>query len=174
MSDTTVIVAGKDELLRLTNDAWSSLVAATELLTQEQWTGPTDAAGWTVKDHVAHVTAWDVAAIALLERHVPMQTTTRVSDAAWASGSFDIINEEIRQQHLNVSVEAIKAQRTTVFNQLVKILEGYSEDELAAPKVIAGMSRGEQPLKDEFYAYFAKHYEEHLGYIQGILGKNES
>jgi hypothetical protein len=174
MTDATLIVADKDQLLRLTNDAWSSLIAATELLTQEQWTGPTDAAGWTIKDHVAHVTAWDVAAIALLERQVPMQTTAKVSDAAWASGNFDIINEEIRQQYLKVSVESIKAQRTTVFNQLVRILEGYSEKELAAPKVIAGMSRGEQPLKDEFYAYFPHHYLEHLGYIQGILGNGES
>ena len=174
MTEIMPDIADKDALLAHTREAWTEFLIGTNGLTPVQWTANTDPAGWTVKDHVAHVTAWDLAVIDLLDGGAPIQSSLGVSDAAWTSGSFDPINEEIRQRHIDQSVDAVKAQRDTVHARLVTLLEGYKDKDLDAPKVIAGLSNGEKPLKFEFYEYFPKHYREHLGYITAILDDDAS
>jgi len=71
-----------DDFRRWTTERWQSFVDAADALSDEQWTGPTDTSGWTVKDHVAHVTRWDESLIALVRDGIPRQTTLRVPDQA--------------------------------------------------------------------------------------------
>jgi len=46
----------KQTLIDSTTTAWTTFVTYVDALTDEQWTEPRDAAGWSVKDHVSHVT----------------------------------------------------------------------------------------------------------------------
>jgi hypothetical protein len=169
MTDTVPEIADKAELQRLTQDAWLAFITFTDHLSLEQWTTPTDAAGWTVKDHVAHVTAWDRAVADLLEHKKPIQRTLGVSDAAWTSGSFDPINAEVREHHVKKTVDTVKTERDAIYRRIWAIIDGYSDDDLNEGHDIPGLSKGEQPLKIEFYEYFPRHYRQHLSYIQAIV-----
>jgi hypothetical protein len=54
---------------RLTDlsQAWTALNAVLDQLTQVEKTGPKDAQGWTVKDHLAHLAAWERSVIFMLQ-----------------------------------------------------------------------------------------------------------
>ena len=64
MSEQQVMT--RDELLANIQREWDSLQAYLITLTPDLVTRPTDAAGWTVKDHVAHLAVWEDSMNALL------------------------------------------------------------------------------------------------------------
>ena len=60
----------KAEFQQQLADAWSQLQQTLDSLTEEQMTERRDSAGWTVKDHLAHLIPWEQGMIALL-KHEP-------------------------------------------------------------------------------------------------------
>jgi hypothetical protein len=123
-------ISTKQELITYTTTAWDALVAYVDGLTAEQWSGPKDAAGWSVTDHVAHVTHWDRAVIARLRNNVPMPETLGISEPAWAAESFDPMNEEIRRVAPIDSVHKLKADRDTTWTDLVSLMGELSAEQL--------------------------------------------
>ncbi|MEP7292650.1 MAG: maleylpyruvate isomerase N-terminal domain-containing protein, partial [Chloroflexota bacterium] len=65
MSETQPI--NQAELLEKIQAGWDALQACIATLTPEQITIPTDAAGWTVKDHLMHLTVWQEGVWHMLE-----------------------------------------------------------------------------------------------------------
>ena len=57
----------KAELLEKMRTGWNELLAFIATLTPEQMSTPTDAAGWTMKDHLMHLAVWQEGVYALLE-----------------------------------------------------------------------------------------------------------
>ena len=49
----------KAELLARIQSGWDQFSAFLTTLTPEQLTRPTDAAGWTVSDHLSHIAFWE-------------------------------------------------------------------------------------------------------------------
>jgi len=174
LTEVRTTPTSKKELIDTATRSWQAFITFTDNLAPGQWTGPTDPAGWSVKDHVAHVTAWDKAVIELLRHHTPEQRTLGVSDAAWTAGGFDPMNEEIRQQTLNHSPEAVRARRDDVWADLLDVLQGYSEKDLAGSASATGLTAKDISCLQLFDEYFAQHYDEHLRYIQVIVTGGES
>jgi hypothetical protein len=138
MADTMTVPTNKAELLAYTEERWRAFVAYTDTLTEAEWTGPTDAAGWAVKDHVAHVVVWVRTEIALLRHRVPMQQSLGISDAAWNAGN-DPINEEVRQLTIGDSPAAVRAEGDRVFRKFVEVVSRLSDDDLARPATDFGL-----------------------------------
>ena len=65
MSDFQVTTT---ELVSRMQKGWDDFQAYLKTLTLEQVTQPTDAAGWTVKDHIIHLATWEDGVYALLEK----------------------------------------------------------------------------------------------------------
>jgi hypothetical protein len=169
MTDLRTKPTNKAELIEATGASWEAFITFTDNLAPEQWTEPTDPAGWTVKDHVAHVTAWDAAVVELFRHHTPQQRTLGVSDAAWTAGGFDAMNEEIRQQTIGDAVEVIQARRDRTWTEVLAIVDGYSEADLAKPASATGLTGRDTTLLDFFLDEFPGHYDEHRRYIQVIV-----
>ncbi|HQF70663.1 MAG TPA: maleylpyruvate isomerase N-terminal domain-containing protein, partial [Promineifilum sp.] len=55
---TDFYVFAKDALLDEIGRAWDELNRALDELTPTQMSGPTDANGWRVQDHLSHMGAW--------------------------------------------------------------------------------------------------------------------
>ena len=173
MSEKVSALTTKQDLIAQTITAWNTFVTYVDGLTAEQWTEPRDAAGWSVKDHVSHVTHWDRAVIAALRNQVPMRETLGISETAWSAGSFDPMNEEIRHLADTEGVDRVKADRDATWADLVALMDELSEEQLGQSGGEAGLAVGTRPLAEpvlEVLAdYWAGHYAEHLRDIQAIV-----
>ncbi|MEQ8672174.1 MAG: DinB family protein [Aggregatilineales bacterium] len=58
------------DLLRQIQESWNELQTVVASLTEEQLTRSTDAAGWTVKDHLIHLSIWEIGGTCLARRQI--------------------------------------------------------------------------------------------------------
>ena len=170
MAATMTNPTTKAELLAYTEERWRVFVASTDALSEAEWTGPTDAAGWSVKDHVAHVVVWIRTEIALLRHRVPMPQSLGISDAVWAGGD-DPINEEVRQLTIGDSPAAVRAERDRVFRKFVQVVSRLSDDDLARPATDFGFDEAGMSLLAVLNQYNGDHFPEHRGYIETIVAQ---
>lgn len=172
MDSATEPIITRQQLVENATAAWQLFVAYVDQLSDAQWDAPRDSAGWSVKDHVAHVSRWDRAAIALLQDGIPFQQSLGITDTAWTSDSYDPLNEEIRQQTLTTSVASLKEERDATWSDLIALLSQLDEAFLASPGADAGLAIGNRPVTQPVGAvlneYFAQHYQEHLEHIKAF------
>ena len=163
----------KQELLVFTIASWQDLIADLDRLSDAQWTDPQDAAGWSIKDHVAHITQWDRAVIGQLRDGIPMQQSLGVTDADWGPADFTAINETVRQTTLHDSVATVIADRDATWQALLALLQGMSDDQFAAPVMASGLAVGDTELTgsvlEELVQSLGIHYADHRQYIAAIV-----
>jgi len=168
MTEATSMPANKAELLDDLHGRWDEFVRYIDSFSHEQWTGPADPAGWTVSDHVAHVTAWDRAVVELFRDRIPEQRTLQVSDVAWATGT-DAINEEIRQRTSGRPVGMLKSERDATFADLADAVANFSDEDLERPGGEFGLDEGGKCLREVLVGYLGGHYDEHRQYIVALV-----
>lgn len=172
MTDTKTIPANKTELLAYDEQQWQAFVQSTDGLSDAEWTGPADARGWTVKDHVMCVVSWTRAEIALLQFGTPLKESQGMSDALWDTWDFDQWNEHVRQQWINESPTAVRAERDRVFKKLIEVLSGLSDDDFTRPAAEFGYGwEGDKSLLKVLTEYHGDHFAEHRGYIEAIVAQ---
>ena len=171
MAEIMTVPTTKAELLAYTEERWRAFVTYADALSEAEWTGPTDAGGWSVKDHVAHVVTWVRAEIALLRHRTPLQKSAGIPDAVWNAGDFDPINEEVRQQTIGDSPAAVRAERDRVFRKLVEVVSRFSDDDLARPANDFGLDEQGKSLLAVLTEYHGDHFAEHRGYIAIIVAQ---
>lgn len=146
---------------------WSELA---EVVNQVQDAGgltKVGADGWTVKDHLAHVGAWERSLLALLEGE----------DRAAAMGVFetpegtDAINEKIRKLHLMDSPEEALAYFRDSHTQMVAALGKLSDLDLQKP--YSHFQPSDPDEKRPVAAWVAgntyEHYAEHVAWINQLI-----
>jgi len=143
-------------------------------LTPEQWTGPTDAAGWTVKDHVSHLAAWAASMVAVIEKR-PRWEGIGVSREVWdtVENRYDTINAVLREKHLADSIEQVRAELVSAHKGLMALVEPMSIEELSRP--YSDFQPWAEGVSSPLYGYVdgnsGRHYDLHLEYIQKILAE---
>lgn len=173
MVDTKTAPANKMELLSYMQERADALIAFTDALPDATWIGRTDAAGWTIKDHVAHLMYWGRAEIALLLHGTSLQQSTAMPDAIWNSGDFDQMNEWSRQSTQSESPAAIRAERDRVFAKLFEVIGGFSEADLARPVRDFGLEDSDRTLMAVCADFYGDHFEEHHRYIEQLANGNQ-
>jgi hypothetical protein len=172
VTDTATAITTRQELIDYTTREWGAFVEYVDGLTDEQWLGRTDAAGWSVKDHVSHVTQWDVAVVELFRDGVPMQQSLGVPDEEWTLDDYDPMNARIRLRFLEDGVETVRADRDATWTDLVSVLENLTDEQLATSPGELGLNVGDESaptLLQELVGYQGGHYEEHLEYIRIVV-----
>ncbi len=170
MVDTTNIPGNKVELLAFMQRQWEGLVRASDALPDEVWLGPVDAAGWNIRDHVGHVTAWQKAEIPLLDAGTPIPETTGMPAELWAAGDTDAINEWYRRSIVTMSPAEVRAERDRVFPRLVEVVSAIPEEELLAPARESGLEDSDRPLLTVMSENYGLHFDDHRAQIEA-LGK---
>jgi hypothetical protein len=171
MSATKTVPTTKAELLAYTEARWRALATSTDGLSEAQWTEPTDAGGWSVKDHVAHIVTWVRAEIALLRHRTPLQQSAGIPDAVWKTGDFDQINEEVRQQTIADSPAAVRTERDRVFRKLVEVVSRFPDEDLERPASEFGLDEPGKSLLAVLTEYHGDHFGEHHGYVEKIVAQ---
>src|SRR5262245_46281468 len=95
MSDQEAITIAN--LLHRIENGWNDLQSYLATLSAEQLMTPTDAAGWTAKDHVIHLAIWEDGISALLEGQTQREGM-QVDVATWKQG-IESINAVVQQRY---------------------------------------------------------------------------
>jgi hypothetical protein len=172
VSDTSQTIS-RDALLQTLYTSWNELTAYLNALTADQMTGPTDAAGWTAKDHLIHLAIWEQGALALLNRQSKREAMQIPADV-WEQDD-DPINAVIQQRYHDMPLARVWKVASQTHEQFVAKLESMTEDELLLPyRYYRPEEPDERPLMlwlpfDSFY-----HYRDHLTWIKAIVENGSS
>ena len=161
----------KAELLSKTQVSWDALNAYVATLSEAQITQLTDAAGWTVKDHLMHLAVWEDGVCAMLHRQ-DRAARMGVPADIWGRWDFDEINEVIRQQHAGASWAEVEQKRQAIHKQFVSEIDALSEADLTRPvREFQANSSSHSLIYETIIGDSYEHYESHAGWIKAIVEK---
>jgi hypothetical protein len=162
----------KSDLLARIDQSWSVLDALITRLDEARLTSPRDPAGWAVKDHLIHIAAWEDSVSALFQGR-PRHQGLGVDKATYESGPFDEVNRRIYEKHSDVSAASAIERLRASHQILMAFVEGISEADLtrAVGEVFPSLAPGDRStVLETIDGNTAGHYEEHMGWIEALLG----
>jgi hypothetical protein len=161
----------KTDLLRDTEEAWGDLMVELGRLTPQQKSGIKDSQGWTVKDHLVHLAAWERSMISFLQGS-PRHEGLGVSADVYARDEYDEINETIYSATKDLTYEEAEAQLRSVHSELMRMLDPMSDEDLQKPysHYLPDERRDDDsPALDRLYGNTADHFREHLEWIRALV-----
>ena len=127
-------VMSKAELLAKIQTGWDDFHIYLKTLTTEQLTIPTDAAGWTAKDHVIHLAVWEDSIIPMLEGK-RRDEAMGIEKEMWKRHDFDEINAVIQQRHKALSLPEVMQAFDTAHQRVLEKIESMTDEDLGIPKL---------------------------------------
>ncbi|MBZ0287364.1 MAG: DinB family protein, partial [Anaerolineae bacterium] len=122
-------IPSKSELMANIERGWNDLQAYITSLTPAQMTEPTDAAGWTVKDHLMHLAVWEGGMVELLHRRPRWEYMGLPPESA-GNRDFDAMNAVIQKAHKNKSLDEVLAALRTAHQQMLDTLQPLTDADL--------------------------------------------
>ena len=161
----------KDQLLALMKRGWNDFDSFMSQFSEAQITQPTDAAGWTVKDHVAHLARWEDGIWALLNSQ-PRNVQMGVPDDLWAQNDYDAINAALRDLDKDLTLEQVRQHFSDVHERLIAKIEALSDADLQLPYEHYRPGSGmDKPVIGWISGNTHEHYAEHKPWITAIAEK---
>jgi len=140
-------------------EARARLEAALRGLTDEQMLLPGAAGAWSVKDILAHLTAWEVDLLTNLGK---ARRGQKPGKANWTQAEIEAQNAKWQADYRDRPLGRVMDDFQGVHKQIVRLVESLSDQDLAAP---VAWRRG-RPLFDYFVDYVVDHEAEHLPDLQ--------
>jgi uncharacterized protein (TIGR03083 family) len=160
----------RDELMSQIDLSWNELQAFIASLTEEQLTRPTDAAGWTAKDHIIHIAEWEKAALAILEGRSKRETLN-ITPEIWEQDD-DPINAVIQERYRDLPLDEVMQTLRQNHERLLKKLDSMTETDLRLPyRHYQPASTYEHPMIRIVFADTVQHYRDHIPWMAAIVGK---
>ncbi len=170
MSETRV--TDKRTLMEHIKRDWAAINRLLNSLSESQWVEIRNADGWTVKDHVAHLTAWEQSVIALLTG-IPRHEALQVVEDVYLSGDFDVINAAIFHMHQHKPLDMVRAQFQATHDELCQLIEPLTDVDINRPyrhylPDEPGDGDG-PPVINLLYGNTAHHFRTHQVWIEEML-----
>jgi hypothetical protein len=165
----------KTELLNHNQRAFDELEALIQTVDDERLSRP-GPSGWAVKDHLAHLAAWQQGIVALLQRR-PRFAAMGVDTGGQQELTTDEINAVIHSKNSGLSAAEAKEKLREAHTQMAQQIESMSNDELYTPhkEFLPGGEEGpEEPVLLWIVGNASGHYQEHIEYIRDLLRKNKT
>jgi hypothetical protein len=154
--------------MRQENDQFEALLAA---IGPARMTQPEVAGGWSIKDIVAHLTAWRRRSVA---RFQAARTGEPAAPPPWPpelqDEDFDAINAWIYAANRDRPLEAVLADSRDTFQQLVDAISALEEAQLRDQSRFAWLE-GSQFRGSTFFGHF---HDEHESDMRAWLAQAES
>ena len=161
----------KSEIFQTLYAAHADLERVLNQLTDEQLTAP-GADGWAIKDHLAHVTAWEHGLTALLQNK-SRYTAMGLSLEEWLTEDADIMNALIFERNKHRSPAEVRAAFHNSYQQLLDTLNHLEDSDLLKPYSHFDPSeRGEdagKPILNWIEGDTYGHYAVHSEWIQKMI-----
>jgi len=132
--------------------------------------------GWSVKDVLAHISAWEKICMALVRNNEPIQapppgeTSPSEPSGAEEQRQTDAINDKVYQDNRDRPLADVVADAQRSYTDVVVMVEAMSQEQLETP--LGGPQfAGQSPLVGELIGGNSDgHYREHIEQIARWLG----
>ncbi|HET7037154.1 MAG TPA: DinB family protein [Thermomicrobiaceae bacterium] len=151
--------------------SWDALHAAIAGLTPEQLEAIRDTGGWSIKDHLAHVAAWEASLLALLTGGSRLAALDLREDE-FDLDDFETINAALQQRSAQVPAAQVLAHAHASHEQLVAALAALGEQGLSRPYADfqpEATENRDRPVRDWVGGNTYEHYDEHRATIAALL-----
>ena len=169
MSENTPFEVTKAEILKRMQIGCDEFQAYIKTLSEAQLTGPTDAAGWTAKDHIMHLALWADGIVAVLQGQ-SRRERMGLDEATWNSPGFDTMNGVMQQQNRDKSLAEVLKRFAAAHQGMVAEVSKLSDADLLRPYNSYDVkSSSERPIYDYIMGDTFEHYKEHQGWMATIV-----
>ena len=159
----------RDELLKNIHNGFHDFMTYLDTLSEADFVTNTDAAGWTVKDHVMHLVVWEDGMWPLLNGQ-PRAEHMGLPQDVWQSRDFDAMNTIIQQQHRDKPLGEVLQEFRDIHHRLIAKIESLADEDLQRPyKDYQPGTTVESPVMDTIIADTYDHYAEHRPWIDAIV-----
>jgi hypothetical protein len=165
--ETTKPLMGKASLLMRIEAAFKAVLDVLEERDDPALLEAVGSGGWTLKDSLAHIAAWERI---LLEFHMggeAFETVIGLDGAVYRVTPYDVINAHLHARYKNMPPGEVRRLVLDTHARLITALENFPEDELYQPH--PALSVGEAARLnwiDYITANTYEHYEEHLAELR--------
>ena len=130
----------------------------------------TGADGWSVKDHLAHIAAWEASLLALFDG----ADMAAAMGVAQPEGGIDALNDEVWKRHRDLRPEQALAYLRSTHDALVARLAAMSDADLGLSYNHYQPNDPRDPADDRPAVEWVagdtwEHYAEHIPWIQAIV-----
>ncbi len=163
----------KAELLDRIERARASLDEVIDGLSAGQLSAPGSDGVWSVKDHLAHLAAWELGIAALLQ-HRPRYGAMQLDEKTYLSTDTDGLNKIIYQQNKSRSLGEVRAAFRKAQRELLDVLGGLTDADLI--KTYSHYQPDEHgedsgaPIVSWIVGNSYNHYDEHRAWIKALVG----
>jgi hypothetical protein len=158
----------KTELLERMEHGFEAISRYLNSLTEKQLTQPTDAAGWTAKDHIIHMAVWEDSILALISGAAQWEHIN-VPREIWKQGE-DAINAVLQQTYKDMPLEDVRLHYRESHQRVVAKLQTMSDEDLYRPyNHYQPKSQQERPIILWIQGNTYQHYEAHQPWIAAIV-----
>jgi len=166
-------VTTKAQLMEDIDRSWTALNEALDNLSEDRLTNIHDAQGWSAKDHITHMAAWERSVVYFLQGK-PRHEGVGVSEELYLNDSEDDINAAIQKQKKALSLDEARAELSDVHRQLLDLLAPMTDADLLKTYTHylpnePGDDNGRSAF-DVINGNSASHFTEHLGWIKSLVG----
>ncbi|HLZ69600.1 MAG TPA: maleylpyruvate isomerase N-terminal domain-containing protein [Dehalococcoidia bacterium] len=124
----------------------------------------TGADGWSLKDHLAHIAAWERVLIALL-RGAPEHEAFAINQSALATLDTDGVNAILRERGAALPPDAVRAEFHAAHAAVLAEVQEMPESALVAPLAADDPRSRVQKIAGDTYL----HYDDHRAWIAPLL-----
>ncbi len=157
----------KAEILARVQKGWDNLNTFLDGLSIDQKTEPTDAAGWTVKDHMIHLAVWEDGLVAMFNKQ-DRRTAMGINEATWESGD-DPINAVIQKRYKDLSLSEVEEKRRGIHAQLMQQIDSFTQETINGPyNALNPNSNNSRPVADHIIGNTYMHYADHIPWMAAI------
>lgn len=164
----------KTEVLDAMRAAHAEMLRYLATLTPEQRVAPVLDDGWSVKDSLAHLSAWESMTVAWLEASLRGEEVKRYTpeflerDDDESNAVMNALNNHLFEQNKNRSWEDVLAEFNAAHENLYRVVERMSEDDIFNPTRFAW--RQGSPALDMIAGNTYAHYPEHMEWMRRAFG----
>jgi hypothetical protein len=162
-----------DEVRARVESRRKELVDLIDTIDDAALTAPGPDGGWSIKDHMVHVGAWEHWLLALFER----RDRLAAMGAPGVDRDVDSVNAAVWQKHRHDSLEQARAYFDDAHDQLMAVLKAQSTEDFERPyKSFFPQAEGDSPTQPVLVAVAAntyEHYDEHITWIREMRAKSE-
>lgn len=159
---------GRELLLRI-KEGFDSLMAAVHPLDEQAMTAVASDEQWSVKEHLAHIAAWEEI---LLRFHIggePFESAVGMQGASYRVTSYDVINEHLHHRDSGLTARDVITKLKLGHEAVMRAVAGLTDEELAEPRPWLDTPEGPSGPLSQYIAWNTyEHYAEHLATIESL------